>query len=189
MSLDHATSPLPQNPLSHSETHFTGSTVGNMDIPKHILLLTFHPLSIFFHFSCEIPKTMVDPVSTSPQQVLGSWRLLLVQFPLIGMLSHNNLTELHPLLGDSKGNCKSQRQCVRKNFYQRRDVYREGICWILGVGVLGAGSGVCCSGVSSQGWGLDSECPAAVMGLWHRHRAAGGKRDLVRVICSIPLSL
>lgn len=45
---------------------------------------------------------MVDPVSTSPQQVLGSWHLLLVHLPLIGMFSHNDLTKLHPILGDGK---------------------------------------------------------------------------------------
>lgn len=102
---------------SGCETHFTGSTDGNMGFPKNILLLTFHPFSIFLHFSCEIPKTMVDPVSISPQWVLCSWHLL-VQLPLVGMFSHNDLAELHPLLVMVKGNCKSQRhKNLRKTFW------------------------------------------------------------------------
>lgn len=41
-----------------------------------------------------------------------------------------------------------------------------------------AGRGVCCSGVPSQGWGLGSAL--AVMGLWHRHRAAWGNMGVLQ---------
>lgn len=84
--------------------------------PKPIPLLTFHPLSIFFHISCEIPEHSVYPTSASPQRVLGSWHLLCVQLPLTGMFSHNDLSKIHLFWVVRRGNCKSQSPCVRRPF-------------------------------------------------------------------------